>query len=174
MAQPLNLQEAISNLQKYLRTLSFIDSRIPRLSIDGLFDTQTQAAVSEYQRTRGLPETGIVDKRTWDTLFEEYTLVTRSQAEPMGVDLFPEAPKDYEAALGDEHIFITLAQIILRELSTVFDNFPDTKISGVFDRPTEEAVKAFQTASMLEPTGRIDITTWNRMAEDFKNYSPSR
>ena len=174
MNQPLNLQDAILNLQRYLRTISFIDSRITRVPLDGLFDTQTQRAVSEYQRTRGLEDTGIVDKNTWDTLFEEYMLVTASNDRSKGVNLFPETPEDYEAALGDEHIFITLVQIILRELSATYDGFPELEISGVFDEPTEQAVKVFQIASMLEPTGRIDLVTWNRMTEDFSNYSSSR
>ena len=171
MDQPLNLQDAILNLQKYLRTISFIDSRIPRVPLDGLFDIQTQNAVSEYQRTRGLVQTGIVDKTTWDTLFNEYLLVTRAQESAKGVDLFPKEPNDYQAALGDEHIFITLVQILLRELSGLYDGFPEIKISGIFDEPTEQAVRIFQQASLLEPDGKIDRITWNRIVDDFANYS---
>ena len=171
MDQPLNLQDAILNLQKYLRAISFVDSRIPRLSPDGLFEAQTQNAVSEYQRTRGLAETGIVDKTTWDTLFDEYLLVMRSQERSKGVDLFPSSPADYQASLGDEHIFITLVQIVLRELSAVYDEFPSIEISGAFDGATEQAVRIFQKASMLEPDGKIDLVTWNRMIDDFTNYS---
>ena len=163
-----------ANLQRYLRTVSLIDSRIPRVPLDGLFDTATRDAVGEYQRTRGLEETGIVDKNTWDTLFEEYLLITRSQDRSKSPKFFPETPEYYEAALGDEHIFITVVQIILRELSTTYDGFPEITISGVFDAPTEQAVKVFQEASMLEPNGRIDLVTWNRMTEDFNNYSESR
>ena len=70
MDTPLNLQDAILNLQRYLRAISFIDPRITRVPVDGLFDTDTQRAVEEYQSTRGLPVTGVVDKSTCICFFQ--------------------------------------------------------------------------------------------------------
>ena len=170
MDTPLNLQDAILNLQRYLRAISFIDSRITRVPVDGLFDSDTQRAVSEYQQTRGIPETGIVDKNTWDRIFDEYQTITQNQDRTPAVNFFPTVPEKYEAALGEESTFISLVQLLLRELSVIYDDFPEIAITGVFDAPTEEAVKIFQLASGLEPTGRIDLLTWNRMGRDFKNY----
>ena len=40
----------------------------------GVNDEQTMNAVSEYQRIRNLPQTGLVDKRTWDALANDYEL----------------------------------------------------------------------------------------------------
>lgn len=171
MDTPLNLQDAILNLQRYLRAISFVDPRIPRVPVDGLFDSDTRLAVEIYQTTRGLPVTGIVDKNTWDSLFAEYGRVTAAQYRPSTPNFFPAGPPDYEAALGDEDAFIFLLQIMLRELSSVYDGISDVEISGVFDSPTENAVKIFQRASLLPDTGRVDLTTWNRLTEDFFNYS---
>lgn len=170
MDTPLNLQDAILNLQRYLRTISFVDSRITRVPLDGLFDSDTQKAVSEYQRTRGLTETGLVDKNTWDSIYDEYRIITQERDRTPTVNFFPVAPENYEAVLGEESTFITLVQFILRELSVIYDDFPEIEINGIFDKPTEEAVKIFQLASNLEPTGRIDLLTWNRMGRDFANY----
>lgn len=170
MDTPLNLQDAILNLQRYLRAISFIDSRITRVPIDGLFDSDTQRAVSEYQRTRGIAETGIVDKNTWDSIFNEYKAITQSQDRSPSVNFFPPYPKSYEAVLGEKSSFIAMVQLILRELSVIYDDFPEIAMTGVFDAPTEEAVKIFQIASGLEPTGRIDLLTWNRLGRDFGNY----
>lgn len=173
MDRPLNLQDAIINLQRYLRTISFIDSRITRVPIDGLFDTDTQKAVTEYQRTRGLPETGIVDKSTWDAIYSEYRIITESADRTPMVNFFPDTPKDYEAALGDELAFIAIVQIMLRELSVIYDSFPEIEVSGIFDTATEEAIRQFQTLSGIEATGRLDRLTWNRLSRDFTNYSVS-
>ena len=92
MDKPLNLQDAILNLQRYLRALSFVDSRLPRVPLDGLFDSETRRAVEIYQRTRDLPETGIVDKTTWDTLFNEYLALEKASQRSPTPNFFPEYP----------------------------------------------------------------------------------
>ena len=45
MQQPLNLQDAIFNLQKYLRAISYADPRITRPPLDGIFDSATEESV---------------------------------------------------------------------------------------------------------------------------------
>ena len=170
MDTPLNLQDAILNLQRYLRAISFTDDRITRVPVDGLFDSDTRQAVIDYQRTRGLDETGVVDKNTWDAIFEEYSAITEAADRTPTVNFFPTAPAGYEAALGEESAFITMVQLVLRELSVIYDDFPEIKINGAFDKPTEEAVKIYQLASGLSPSGRIDLLTWNRMGRDLENY----
>ena len=173
MDRPLNLQEAIINLQTYLRAISFADERIERLAIDGIFDSETEKAVKSFQRTRGFSETGIVDKETWDAIYTEYKLISELTDRSQSVNFFPETPTNYEASLGDEHIFISIVQIILRELSIIYDSFPEITVSGIFDENTQKAVSEFQRISGLPQTGRIDLRTWNRMTRDFSNYSNS-
>ena len=72
MAQPLNLQDAIFNLQKYLRAISFADTRVSRPPLDGIFDTATEDAVRSFQSSRGMNANGLVDRATWDAIYEEY------------------------------------------------------------------------------------------------------
>ena len=169
MNTPLNLQDAIFNLQTYLRALSFEDGRITRVSIDGIFDSDTERAVSDFQRTRGLEETGIVDKSTWDAIYNEFNDLTQRTNRSPNVNFFPQSPKNYEAQLGEENAFISLVQLLLRELSVIYDGFEDVKITGVFDIATQDAVKIFQEASRLPITGRIDLRTWNALSRDFSN-----
>ena len=171
MDTPLNLQDAIFNLQTYLRALSFDDERITRVPIDGIFDIDTERAVADFQRTRGLEETGIVDKATWDAIYKEFRELSEKTDRSPSVNFFPREPQNYEAQLGEEHAFISLVQLLLRELSSVYDGFEDVKITGVFDMATQDAVKIFQQASMLPVTGRIDLRTWNRLSRDFINNS---
>ena len=172
MDTPLNLQDAIFNLQTYLRTISFTDERIPRVPIDGIFDTETEKAVAAFQRTRGLEETGIVDKLTWDAIYNEFKRINEETDRFPSVNFFPQQPSNYEAHLGEESAFISLVQLLLRELSSIYDGFENIEITGKFDMPTQDAVKIFQQASRLPVTGRIDLKTWNRLSRDFMNYSP--
>lgn len=171
MDAPLNLQDAIFNLQTYLRTISFADERITRVPIDGIFDSDTEKAVADFQRTRGLDETGIVDKPTWDAIFNEFKLITQNTDRSPSVNFFPPEPENYEAQFGQESAFISLVQILLRELSSIYEGFEDVEITGKFDMATQDAVKIFQQASRLPVTGRVDLRTWNRLSRDFMNYS---
>lgn len=173
MDTPLNLQEAIINLQTYLRAISFVDDRIERLAIDGIFDGITENAVRSFQRTRALPATGIVDKSTWDAIYSEYKQIAKQTDRSRAINFFPNNPPDYEAVLGDEHIFVSVLQTILRELSVIYDSFPEIEISGVFDENTQKAVMEFQKISGLDVTGKVDLVTWNRLSEDFTNYANS-
>ena len=50
MAKELTQTQAIRNLQRYLRQLSFENQNLPELPIDGVFDTETQRAVEIFQQ----------------------------------------------------------------------------------------------------------------------------
>ena len=169
--QPLNYEDAVRNLQRYLRTISFYDDRITRVPIDGIYDTDTRKAVSEFQATRELPVTGIVDKATFDMIFREFSKIVEANDRSNNINLFPNNPQNYEAALGEESSFVAIIQLILRELSIIYDNIPDMQITGVYNKETEDAVKEFQRISGLSPTGKVDLRTWNRLVRDFSNYA---
>ena len=170
MDRPLNIRQAVKNLQTYLRALSFADSRITRVPIDGLFAADTQTAVSDFQRTRGLPDTGVADKATWDAVYAEYVELTERTAPPPSAELFPSTPDGYEIALGEESSLVLLLQLALRELSVIYD-LPELPTDGRFDERTEEAVKRFQSLSGLPPDGRVDKVSRNRILRELANYS---
>ncbi len=172
MDKPLNLNEAIYNLQTYLRALSFADDRITRPPLDGLFDSDTRKAVSDFQRTHALQPTGIADKETWDAIFNEYLRLIEKSNRPTTPNFFPTEPENYKAVLGESHPFISIVQIILKELSVIYDGFDEVEINGVFDETTENAIRIFQKASLLPVNGQVDIITWNRLTRDFFNHSP--
>lgn len=169
--QPLNLQEAITNLQTYLRAISFFDDRIPRVPIDGIYESDTQKAVEAFQRTRGLPESAIVNKVTWDAIYEEYLQIKRATERSPYPSFFPNQPSDYVGRVGEKSSFVAIVQLILRELSVVFDEIPELTIDGIFGTETEKAVQEFQRASMLDVTGEVDLETYNRLNNAFLGIS---
>ncbi len=171
MNQPLNYEDAVRNLQRYLRTISFYDDRITRVPTDGIYDSDTRKAVSEFQSTRGLRPTGIVDRKTFDMIFKEFSQIIEANDRSNNINLFPSNPQNYEASLGEESSFVAIIQLILRELSIIYDNIPELEISGVYNEETEAAVKKFQKLSGLSPTGKVNLQTWNRLVRDFSNYA---
>ena len=168
MPQPLNLQEAIFNLQKYLRAISYVDDSVIAPPQDGIFDSATEQSVRSFQASHSLLPNGIVDKNTWDAIYEEYKLTLIDESLPF----FPASPKNYSASLGEESVFISIIQILLRELTSVYDNFGEIEISGIFDSATENAIKELQTASGLEPSGMLDRATYKRLLSDISSHAP--
>lgn len=63
---PQNIRE----LQTMLRRIHFANGNIRIINPDGLFGSETTEAVRQAQRIAGLPETGEVDLRTWNTIVE--------------------------------------------------------------------------------------------------------
>ena len=72
MAERPNEAESIANLQKYLRQLGYFDPNVPFAPIDGIFESDTQAALTAFQQKNDLPPTGVADRDTWNVLFREY------------------------------------------------------------------------------------------------------
>lgn len=171
--QALNFNEAVRNLQAYLRTISFYDERIERVPIDGIYGSDTQKAVASFQRTRSLPETSVVDKRTWDAIYKEYSNLIRKTEEAPPPKIFPSAEYGYEVMYGEKSSFVAIIQLMLRELEALFDLFPLIEVDGIYGEQTERAVREFQRAAMLEETGRVDLETYNRLNNAFISLNSS-
>ena len=169
----INKEEAVTNLQRYLRRLSFEYDmpNMPRPPIDGIFDTDTENALIAFQRQMGLPATGVADKETWDKLFLEYMRVTEAERLAQGLSIFPDTPKDYAISQGDTLTLVRILQLLLLELSLTYDIFEDITENGVFDEKTEAAVKKFQAANLLPITGEVDRRTWNRIVREYTNLA---
>lgn len=68
-----NSGEKVRQLQYMLAVLSSYIPGIPPVSVDGIYGPATRAAVLAAQRRFGLPETGVVDARTWDEVYDQYS-----------------------------------------------------------------------------------------------------
>ena len=60
-------------LQYMLSILASYITYIPSVAVDGTYGPATRAAVLAAQRLFGLPETGVVDARTWDEIYDQYS-----------------------------------------------------------------------------------------------------
>lgn len=72
-AVPGDIGERISFLQYMLSVLGAFIPDIPNLAIDGIYGPATRSAVLAAQRWFGLPETGQVDNKTWDVIYNQYS-----------------------------------------------------------------------------------------------------
>ncbi len=85
---PNNLQsgsrgQKVSQLQYMLRVMSEYVPSIPAIPIDGIFGSQTEAAVRAFQRFAGLSEDGIVGPQTWNALYNRAITLIREPEIPL-------------------------------------------------------------------------------------------
>ncbi len=68
--------DAVRLMQTYLNTISERFTQIPSIDADGVFGPATQRAVSAFQRSFQLPQTGIIDVSTWERIVQIYNFIT--------------------------------------------------------------------------------------------------
>ncbi len=161
-----NEREARRNLQKYLRQLSYFDSDIPTVPIDGIKGDDTTDAIRAYQRKRGLEVSGVADLETWEALYEDYLLSLEENSPPLRPDIFPTDPVGYKLYEGDENFTVSVLQYILGKLSILFP-LEEVEITGRYGKETTEAVRRFQERYLLPVTGVTDKLTWNALVRVF-------
>lgn len=81
--------DKVRHLQYMLSVLSSYITAVPPLNVDGIFGTETRNAVIGAQQYFGLPQTGRVDERTWDEIYDQFsgienTSLRRSENFPQG------------------------------------------------------------------------------------------
>lgn len=67
----------VLQMQDQLNTIGDVYSAIPSIEADGIYGEDTQEAVKAFQKIFNLPQTGIVDYKTWYKIQEIYVGVTR-------------------------------------------------------------------------------------------------
>lgn len=162
-----NKASAIKNLQQYLRQLSYEEENIPAPPVDGIFESQTTEALKEYQRSRGLAETGRADLETWERLYADYRASIAYNSPPRRIAVFPPDPASYVMTPGSVGFVVSALQHMLRELHHSYSVLSDVVITGVYDTQTQNAVKAFQLLNFLPEDGNVGLLTWNEIADQY-------
>ena len=170
MTEHITERDAVRNLQRYLRRLSYDTPSIPPVPVDGIFEAQTREALSAFQKSIGLPVTGRADQKTSSLLFAKYEKRKRED-QRLSPDLFPSVPRGYETTLGERGAHILLLQFVLDELRVAYDTLPPFSQNGIFDEETSAAVREIQRISGLPLSGRVNRALWNRLSEEYNFYA---
>ena len=167
-----NERESVTNLQRYLRHLSYFNEEIGEVPIDGIFDSDTEAALRAFQRIEGLPQTGRADRETFDRLFAAYTRSLEARRTPERIAHFPEIPENYTIEVGEVQFLVSIIQNALGELAAVYDGIGEVPQTGAYDEQTARSVREFQRIHGLPETGAVDRATWNALADAYnRNFA---
>lgn len=152
----------IHDLQTMLRTV------VPEqgLGRDGLYGEETKQAVAAFQRKQGMEANGITDQETWDALKREFLHkeIARAPAEPLLIILQP----NQVIERGSDNLHLYLIQGMLRALSRLDPEIPETELSGTLDAQTEQALLWLQRLGGLEENGSVDKQTWRQLAKQYR------
>ena len=159
------VSQPVRSLQTMLRVIAESDVTQPSVIPDGIYGQNTMAAVSAFQRRKGLPVTGIADQTTWDSIVADYdpALILVGEARPIEVILDP----NQVIRQGERHPNVYLAQGMLIVLSQAYGSIPEPALNGILDLPTGNSLSAFQALSLLPATGELDKITWNALASHY-------
>ena len=124
------LHDYTAALQKDLKTAGYFTGKV-----DGVYGPQTEQAVEDLQKAAGLPVTGLVDRATRTALDQAV------------------AGKGQDAA-ADDQIEATSVQTTLK-----LAGYWDGPIDGQWTPELTAALKEFQKALGVPPTGAVDAAT---------------
>ena len=162
-------------LQVMLNRISQNYPAIPKVSPDGVFGSNTQDSVKQFQRIFGLTPDGIVGKATWYKLVYLYVGVTQLSELVSQGQTFYTVQFQYPGVLkeGDKGSGVQVLQYMLALLAGFDNALSPVQIDGTFGPVTARAVRNYQGVAGLTVDGIVGRDTWNSiyrhfiMAEDY-------
>ena len=161
---------SVQQIQIRLNRISKNYPSIPKISpINGIFDTDTENSVKEFQRAFNLEPDGLVGKSTWYAIQRIYSAVKKLN------DLASEGISINESSnlfnsflsIGDRGSEVFELQYLLALISEFNNEIPSVSVDGIFGSGTENALKAFQRIYGLDVTGEANIPTWDRLYREY-------
>lgn len=159
------IAQPVRSLQTMLRVLSKYDSSLPELIPDGIYGPSTSQAVSAFQRTRGIPSTGITNQETWDYIVDDYEIALTELQQAESIEILIDPGQTFSR--GDSNPYVYLLQSMLIQLSNDHATIDAPAHSGVMDAGTVKSVAQFQKLANLENNGIVDKTTWKHLVRHF-------
>ncbi len=158
----------IDLLQYFLSVIALFNTSFPQVQITGVFDEVTQDAVETLQRNNGLPVTGVVDKETWDLIYDQFQGITFIL--PSLLSRIPLEP--YDGVLlrqGSNGERVELLQRYLNAVSDVYTDVPKVEVLGIFGPQTYNSVLVFQRLFGLTADGVVGRDTWNALLDVYES-----
>ena len=160
-------KDAIINLQTYLRAQAILSPNAIIPPVDGIFDTQTQNALIDFQLRNSLAPTGVADGTTFELLYDQYLDILEISSLPNPIIPLPSHPTNYAIKRGENSFLVAVLQYMLNEIGVVYNVFDALEINGEYDEATENAIRSFQTINSLSPTGEVDRKTLNALSRIY-------
>ncbi|MBQ7760899.1 MAG: peptidoglycan-binding protein [Clostridia bacterium] len=168
-----NLEDSsnpILQIQRILRDLERLEGSISPIAPSGNFEIDTRDAVVRFQKKYGLSPTGVVDKETWDLLHKIDEAQRDSNQLINAIEIFPRE-KNYEIPLNTRDNVIYVIQHLLNEIKNEYEDFKELEFNGIYNKETQDNIKAFQRRHLIEDNGRLNAETINLLSKEYERIN---
>jgi peptidoglycan hydrolase-like protein with peptidoglycan-binding domain len=148
-------------LQYYLAYISLFYPTVIQPLTDGDFGQGTENSVKSYQKTFGLPQTGVVDETTWNSIQRTY------------FEILSRFPYNFEEGtilpypgrilrVGVDGNDVRAIQEYLNYISNTYTDIPKVSVDGSYGPSTAAAVNKFvEVFNLPNSRGRVNAQVWN-------------
>ncbi|MCL2698409.1 MAG: peptidoglycan-binding protein [Oscillospiraceae bacterium] len=165
----LRLGSEGEDVRRIQNDLNRIRANYPLIPIiwnpNGVFDIETQNAVTTFQQVFNMPANGIVNQATWNRITNIFISVSRI-AELNGEGIrytIGQTPPDVTLQMGSKGQHVLEMQFLMNIISAFHPSVPFVIKDGTFGESDRRAVLEFQRVFDLPVTGNVGPLTWNKM-----------
>ena len=164
MYQQSNKNAAVKEIQTYLYLISDrMYADVPRIPIDGIYDSETEAAVIKYQEIKGISQSGAVDYETFTALYNDYSRII--EYEETNGYIFGDGSLPLKE--NDQNEDVRALHVMISELRKAYPNIPDTGNGSYYSARTGDAVEALSEIFMLPKSRILDRSLYKRMLTEI-------
>ena len=151
----------VEHIHYYLDAIAFLDSDIPRLKTNSIYNNNSITMVKAFQEKYGLPVTGIFTYKDWNKLKEIYNKILKNLNNEFVNDLYP----DNFLSLGSNGEDVVKFQKYLLAICRYDHSIPGVRVNGIFDDLTRESVLKLQRDFNLDENGVVGPILWKKVVE---------
>ncbi len=159
--------DGVLTVQYYLSYIALFIQSVLSAGFDGSYGPITENSVLSFQKTYGLPETGVVDRTTFERLESVYqSLISEIDYEFYSGRILPFPGRVLR--VGVEGNDVRALQEYLNYISDTYTQIPRVNVDGVFGDATAAQVRAFK--ELFELSGdpeRVSASTWNAITNIY-------
>lgn len=161
--------EGVLNIQYFLSYIALFVPSVISPGLDGSFGPTTANAVRSFQKTYNLPETGVVDRLTFDTLENVYySIVSEIDYDFYEGRLLPFPGRVLRE--GVEGNDVRVLQEYLNFIAESYPSIPKVNVDGSFGSRTAEQVREFKRIFNIGGNDeRVNAPAWNAIANIYED-----
>ncbi len=151
----------VEHIHYFLDAIAFLDSDIPRLKTNSIYNDNSITMVKAFQKKYGLPVTGVFTYNDWNKLKEIYNKILKNLNTDYVSDLYP----DNFLSSGSSGDDVVKFQRYLLSICRYDHSIPGVRVNGVFDDLTKKSVLKLQRDFGLEENGVVGPILWRKVVE---------